>query len=111
MASAKNRPDLKAPKVEAVINNYHIQGCLVDGGSSVNVMSSWLMEEIDMELYKQSTMRLCGADQRCVKSLGQIENVKVTVNGATVPADFQVIEITNTRGGYPIIPIIGIKGR
>lgn len=44
-----------------------------------------------MELDKQSTMR---------NNL-QIENVKMIVNGITVLVDFQVIGITNTRGGYP----------
>jgi hypothetical protein len=43
------------------------------------------------------------ADQRCVKSLGLITKVPVTVTGITVDVDFHVLNISETQGGYPLI--------
>jgi hypothetical protein len=38
-----------------------------------------------------------------VKSLGLIAKIPITVNGVTVDVDFHVLNISETRGGYPLI--------
>lgn len=95
--------DLQAPRVVAEINGVKIPGCLVDGGSSVNVMSNWCLEEIDLKVNRPSAYRLRVVDQRSVRPLGQLDDVAVAVNGVTVKIEFQVLDISSTKGGYPII--------
>jgi hypothetical protein len=95
--------DYQAPRVEAVIKGNMVSGCLVDGGAAVNMMASWLLSELEMTVSQQSSMKLKGIDQRRAKPLGQLCNIPMTVNGVTVQIDFQVLDITNQKGGYPII--------
>lgn len=95
--------DLRSPQVEATINGCEVGGCLIDGGAAINVISSWFMNEAGLEPNKFSTIRLKVADQRCVRSLGQINQIPVTVNGVTVKLDFHVLDISSGKGGYPMI--------
>jgi hypothetical protein len=40
--------ELKSPQVETYIDKQRISGCLVDGGAVVNVMSNWLLDDLDL---------------------------------------------------------------
>jgi hypothetical protein len=95
--------DYQAPRVEAVIKGNTVSGCLVDGGAAVNMMASWLLSELEMMVFQQSSMKLKGVDQRRVKPLCQFYDIHVMINGVTVKINFQVLDITNQKGGYPII--------
>jgi hypothetical protein len=93
--------ELKSPQVEVYIDRQRISGCLIDGGAAVNVMSNWLLDDLDLQVTKSTSLKLKVADQRCIKSLGLITKVPVTVNGITVDVDFHVLNISKTRGAYP----------
>jgi hypothetical protein len=101
--ATRDEQDLQAPKVEAMINGNRVLGCLLDVGSSVNVLASWLLEKIDLTINQKSSMRLRGVDQRSVKPLEQLDGIAVSVKGLIVPIDFQVLDIASSGRGYPII--------
>jgi hypothetical protein len=95
--------DLKSPQVEAVIAGHLVEGCMVDGGAAVNVMSNWFMDEIGMKPTKPSSLNLKVKDQRCVRSLGIISQLLVSLNGVSVKIDFQVLGISKEKSSYPLI--------
>jgi hypothetical protein len=95
--------ELKSPQVEAYIDRQRIGGCLVDEGAAVNVMLNWLMDDLGIQVTQSTSLKLKVVDQRCVKSLGLIAKIPITVNGVTVDVDFHVLNISETRGGYPLI--------
>jgi hypothetical protein len=99
----KRGSDERSPQVEALINGTLVRGCMLDGGAAVNVMSSWFMNELGITPDRKSIVRLKAVDQRSVRSLGVISGLPVSVNGVSVKLDFQVLDINEGGGGYPII--------
>lgn len=59
-----------APKIEAVINNKPILGCLVDEGAAINILANWLLNCLEMDIIQPFLMRMKGIDQQCIKILG-----------------------------------------
>jgi hypothetical protein len=101
--SKRSQGDVHSTKVEATINGCVIRGYILDGGIAVNVMASWFMDDIGQTPRRNSSIRLNVVDQRSVRSLGQVSNVPMTINGITVNLDFQVLNIIEGNGGYSII--------
>ena len=86
------REDMRSPQVEATIAGRDINGCLVDGGVAVNIISNWLVDDLEISPTRSSLLRLKVADQRCVKSVGVLSQQPVTVKGVTVKVDFHILE-------------------
>ena len=97
------REDMRSPQVEATIAGRDISGCLVDGGAAVNIISNWLLDDLGLTPTHSSPLRLKVADQRCVKSVGMLSKQPVSVQGVTVQVDFHILDVSEARGGYPII--------
>jgi hypothetical protein len=58
---------------------------------------------IEFSTFKPTNLKLKVVDQRCVKSLGLVNKVPITMNGITIEADFHILDISEARGGYPLI--------
>ena len=97
------REDMRSPQVQATIAGKDVSGCLVDGGAAVNIISNWLVDDLELTPTHSSPLRLKVADQRCVKSVGMLAQQPITVQGVTVKVDFHILDISEARGGYPII--------
>jgi hypothetical protein len=95
--------ELKSSQVDAFINEQRISSCMVDRGAAINVLSSWVVDEFNLKVNKSSCLKLKVADQRCIKSMGTISRLPISVNGVKVEIDFHVLDIAESRGGYPLI--------
>lgn len=56
-----------------------------------------------MDITQPCLMPLKGIYQQCIKTLEQLANVRVIINGVIVEVDFQVKNISDLSGGYSII--------
>lgn len=94
--------ELKSPQVEPYIDKQRISGCLVDSRATLNVMSNWLLDDLDLQVTKSTSLKLKVADQRCIKSLGLITKVLVTINGITVDVDFSCFKHIQDLGSLSL---------
>lgn len=95
--------DFKAPQVEATIHEHDIEGCLIYGSVTINIMANWFMEEVGLKPTKSSSMHLKVVDQICVRLLRQINWIFIIVNRVTIKVDFCVFNISLHNGEYPLI--------
>ena len=94
---------MRSPQVQATIAGRDVSGCLVDGGATVNIISNWLVDDLELTPTHSSPLRLKVADQSCMKSVGMLAQQPITVQGVTMRVDFHILDISEARGGYPII--------
>ena len=97
------REDMRSPQVEATIVGRDIGGCLVDGGAAVNIILNWLVDDLEFTPTHSSPLRLKVIDRRCKKLVSILSQQHVTVQGINVQVDFHILDISEARGGYPII--------
>jgi hypothetical protein len=98
MNKEKAKHDTRSPQVEAIITGPLVEGCMVDGGATVNVMAKWFMDEIGLKPTRPSSLKLKVADQRCIRSLGIITQLPIAVNRISVKVDFQVLGVSKEKG-------------
>jgi hypothetical protein len=80
-----------------------ILGCLVDGGAAINVIASWFINDLGLSHTSQTSTRLKVADQSSIPCQGILGKTPITVNELTIKTDFHFLNLSETRGGYPII--------
>lgn len=84
--------------VEMEILGCKLSNTIIDGGSSINVLSEETWKEIGKPTLWPSTFQLVGADQHGIKSIGTLMGQKVIVGMHQFFLDFVVI--TLEKKGY-----------
>jgi hypothetical protein len=95
--------DMHSLQVETTIAGRDISGCLVDVGVAIHIISNWLVDDMELSPTQSSSLRLKVVDQRCIKSVGVLSQQPITVKGVTMKVEFHILDISEARGGYPII--------
>ena len=95
--------DPGAPIVDVMIDGSLIHGVQIDSGSSVNLMTSEVMEELGLKTMNPTTIILRMADQRRVKPLGILMQIVTTIGGINYKIDYIVFKLTEFILSYPIL--------
>ena len=93
--------DIYSPQVDVVCNDLHVKNVLVDGGSTVNVISEVLMETLGLRRHRKSNFTVGMANKVSVKPEGVVTNVVVSVMGVSTALDFQIMKKSQTS--YPML--------
>eukprot|EP01018_Ginkgo_biloba_P010552 Gb_35496 [translate_table: standard] len=71
-----------------------IRKTIIDGGSSVNVITSSTLEQLGKPPMNEAYYSIKLANQSKIRPIGVLQNVLVTVEGITVSQEFAVVEMT-----------------
>ena len=89
------------PIIDVGCNGSMLRNVLVDGGTSVNVMTIPTMRYLGLEIERPSLITLKMANKRICKPQGIISNVCINVLGIFMAVDFHVV--LEEDGSYPMI--------
>ena len=89
--------------VDVIIDGTLIERTQVDNGSSVNVMSVEVVEEIRLKELATTPIVLKMADQSQIKSLGQLNDVQTIIERLQFVLDYVVFKVTKSISTYPIL--------
>ena len=100
--------DPGCPTVTCVIGDHKIEGCLLDLGSSVNLLPYSVYEQLGLGELKPTRITLQLADRSIKAPRGIVEDVLVKVDKFYYPADFVVLDThpvvdPNAQNHIPII--------
>ena len=100
--------DPGCPTVTCIIGNHRIEGCLLDLGSSVNLLPYLVYEQLGLGELKPTRITLQLADRSIKVPRGMVEDVLVQVEKFYYPADFVVLDTHSvadplTQNHIPVI--------
>lgn len=107
----KIKPDLRDSKeifepveIDVEILDKVIPKALVDDGSGVNIMPAFTMRKLGLEITHPSYVTLKCADQRSVKTLGRIKDLRIQTEGVDYIMTFEVLQFDEeANGAYPLL--------
>ena len=93
-----------APVVTIIINKTAIENTLIDLGSTINMMTTTILEFLQLGQFLRRTPSILELeDHTIVKPSGFLDNIIVSVASWEYPIDFMVIESKDPSKGHPII--------
>ena len=96
--------NLGAPAVTVIVNNTTIENTLIDLGSAINMMTTAVLEVLQLGQFLQPTPSILElADRTTVKPAGVLDDNIVSVASWEYPIDFMVVESNDPSKGNPII--------
>ena len=100
--------DPGCPTVTCIIGDHRIEGCLLDLGSSVNLLPYSVYEKLGLPELKPTRLTLQLADRSIKAPRGVVEDVLVQVEKFYYPADFVVLDTQpildpNAQNHIPVI--------
>ena len=90
------------PAIKMVCQGQEITGCIVDGGSGVNVISKTTCARLGITDWEACPFWLRMADTRSVRPLGLIRKVGIVIGGHHFEISAVVLAL-DTLGAYPIL--------
>ena len=94
---------MSAPTVEVEINDYFIPKLLIDGGSSVNIMTYDTMQKLGLTHLEPIPFVIRLVDQSLIKPVGILQGVKTMMSGLTFSIDYVVLHTLATANAYPLL--------
>jgi hypothetical protein len=94
--------DQAALEIDVQIAGCTISKVLVDGGSSVNLMTLFTMSDLGLTKMEKTPKVLKMADQSVVTPVGILLNLETIIGGIGFSLDYYVIDPT-TPSSYPIL--------
>ena len=96
--------NLGAPVVTITINNTSIENTLSDLGSAINMMTTTILEVLQLEQFLRPTPSILElADRTTVKPVGILDDIVVSVASWEYLVNFMVIESKDPSKGHHII--------
>ena len=96
--------NLGALVVTVIVNNTAIQNTLIDLGSTINMMTTAVLEVLQLGQSLRPTPSILElADRTTVKPTGVLDDIIVLVASWEYPVDFMVVESKDPSKGHPII--------
>jgi len=95
--------DPGAPTVDVMIDKSLIPKVQIDNGSSVNLMTFEIMEELGLKTINSTPIILRMADQRRVLPMGLLAQIDTTIAGIDYKIDYIVFKLTESISSYPIL--------
>ena len=92
----ESKETFEAVEIEVEIVDKFIKGVLVDDGSSVNIMHASTMEKLGLKVIQSSHLTLTCANQRLVRILGRIKDLRMQTSGVDYFVTFEVIRLRPT---------------
>lgn len=95
--------DPGSPVVQINVNGQVVKNVLIDLGAAINVMTKHTMDSLNILNIRSTSIGLQLADSSIVKPDGIVEDVIVILESWEYPADFTILSVKTTLGGYPVI--------
>lgn len=95
--------DPGSPVVQINVNGQVVKNVLIDLGAAINVMTKHTMDSLNISNIRSTPTVLQLADSSTVKPDGIVEDVIVILESWEYPADFTILSVKATLGGYPVI--------
>lgn len=76
---------------------------ILDLGLDVNVLSKQTWERMGIPTLKLAPIQLRMENQQKIIPMGKLQGITTDIEGASMIADFEVIEIVNDRNPYPML--------
>ena len=96
--------DPGAPMIDVNIQTTMIRGAQLDGGAVVvNLITEQTMEVLGLKGLESTSLILRLADQRKVKPLGVLRNVKTIIAGLNFEISFLVVFPISQNTSYPML--------
>ena len=90
------------PAIKLVLHGKEITGCIIDGGSGVNVISAKTCEQLGISEWEACPFWLRMADTRSVRPLGLIRKLCIVIGGHRFDISAVVLAL-DAPGAYPIL--------
>lgn len=87
----------------AQIGEYEIDQVILDLGSDVNVLPKQTWDRMGRPTLQWYPIQLRMANQQKIIPMGRLQGITVDIEGASVLADFEVIEIVDESNPYPTL--------
>ena len=88
--------------IKLVLQGQEVAGCIIDGGSGVNVISAKTCEQLGISDWEACPFWLRMADTRSVRPLGLIRKLGIIIGGHRFEISAVVLSL-NAPGAYPIL--------
>ena len=89
--------------IPIIIGNSLFDRAMLDLGASINVIPSYLYENLKIGPLHDTCVTIKLADRSNVRPLGKIEDVLVRVGDLTFPTDFYVLKMDYDKNAIPIL--------
>ena len=73
--------DHQNPAIKVVLQGEEIPGCIVNGGSGLNVINKGTCNRLGITEWEVCPLWLCMADTRSVRPLGLVRKLKIVIGG------------------------------
>ena len=94
--------DHRSPAIKVLIHGTEIQGCVVDGGSGVNVISKATCQTLGITTWENCPFWLRMADTRSVRPLGLLRKLPIIIGGHSFEISAVVLAL-ESPGAYPVL--------
>ena len=94
--------DSQNPSVQIVILGQHVSGCIIGGGSGVNVISEETCSKLGITQWKPCPFWLRMADTRSVRPIGLIRNLDFILGGHAFTVSMVILQL-EAPGSYPFL--------
>jgi hypothetical protein len=95
--------DPGSPIVKIHINNVAITNTLIDLGATINVMTKYTMDKLQLSNLRNTPTILQLVDRSTIKPKGVLEDIIVSLDSWEYPVDFMVLQSKSNLGGHPLI--------
>ena len=89
------------------IGDYEVDSVILDLGSDVKILTKQTWQLMGKPTLGQSLVQLRLTNQANVQPIGCVSNLVVNIKGMKTNADFNVIEVVEDGGSYPVLLGIG----
>ena len=94
--------DSQNPTVKLVTQGHDIHGCIVNGGSGVNIISVATCHDLNITQWEPCLFWIRMADTRSVRPIGLIRHLDFMLRGHTFMISMVVLRL-DAPGAYPIL--------
>ena len=89
------------------IGDYEVESLILDFASDVNILTKQTWQSMGNPTLGWSPVQLRLANQEKVHPIGHVSNLVVDIEGMKMHVDFDVIEVVEDSGYYPMLLGIG----
>ena len=94
--------DHRSPVIKVLVHGTEIQGCAIDGGSGVNVISKATCTTLGITSWENDPFWLRMADTRSVRPLGLLRKLSIVIGGHLFEISAVVLSLESSRA-YPLL--------
>ena len=95
--------DSEAPSIIVDIGDHSVIAVQLDGGVALRLMTKQTMQDLGLTNIEPTTIVLCVADQRQVKPLGMLQNIKTIIAGLEFHVSYLVVQPHTSRASFPTL--------